>query len=135
MAEPKTEFGVENSEEKTPHEFIEKQDEVLKVEEIQEDLDLYVPLKLDEAIPYEPNPLTLRAVVVGIILGSLVNASNLYLGKQPLPRHLGLWHSHPPGWLWQLTRTLRPEDRLHVPGIDVRGHLWLWYRQDPLHRR
>jgi hypothetical protein len=28
----------------------------------------------------EPNPLTVRAVVVGILLGSLVNASNVYLG-------------------------------------------------------
>ncbi|KAI2621040.1 OPT oligopeptide transporter protein-domain-containing protein [Xylaria nigripes] len=44
------------------------------------ELDLYVPLKLDPNIPYEENPLTIRAVVVGIFLGALVNASNLYLG-------------------------------------------------------
>jgi hypothetical protein len=28
----------------------------------------------------EPNPLTARAIIVGILLGSLVNASNVYLG-------------------------------------------------------
>ncbi|KAI1844739.1 hypothetical protein JX266_009195 [Neoarthrinium moseri] len=80
MAEPKTEFGVENSEEKTVRELMEKQDEAIKVTEIEEDLDLYVPLKMEADIPHEPNPLTIRAVVVGILLGSLVNASNLYLG-------------------------------------------------------
>ncbi|KAI0392605.1 OPT oligopeptide transporter protein-domain-containing protein [Xylariaceae sp. FL0594] len=48
--------------------------------EVPEELDLYVPLIMDPKIPYEPNPLTIRAVVVGIILGALVNASNLYLG-------------------------------------------------------
>ncbi|KAI0103793.1 OPT oligopeptide transporter protein-domain-containing protein [Nemania sp. FL0031] len=48
--------------------------------EMEEELDLYVPLKMDPNLPYEPNPLTIRAVVVGILLGALVNASNLYLG-------------------------------------------------------
>ncbi|KAK0735266.1 OPT oligopeptide transporter protein-domain-containing protein [Lasiosphaeria miniovina] len=42
--------------------------------------DLYIPLKMDPGIPYEPNPLTIRAVVTGIVLGCLVSASNLYLG-------------------------------------------------------
>ncbi|KAH7377059.1 oligopeptide transporter [Plectosphaerella cucumerina] len=51
----------------------ESSDEEPKGEE-----DLYRPLKMDN-IP-EGNPLTIRAVVVGCILGSLVNASNVYLG-------------------------------------------------------
>lgn len=50
-------------------------------EEVEEELDLYVPLKMDPNIPYEANPLTVRAVIVGIALGALVNASNLYLGR------------------------------------------------------
>ncbi|EHA47197.1 hypothetical protein MGG_04248 [Pyricularia oryzae 70-15] len=45
-----------------------------------EDEDLYKPLIMDPSIPHEANPLTFRAVVVGIILGTLVSASNLYLG-------------------------------------------------------
>ncbi|KAK4465067.1 OPT oligopeptide transporter protein-domain-containing protein [Cladorrhinum samala] len=48
-------------------------------EELEEE-DLYRPLKMPEGIPHEPNPLTIRAVVTGCILGSLVAASNLYLG-------------------------------------------------------
>lgn len=47
-------------------------------EEVEEDL--YRPLLMDAGIPHEENPLTIRAVVVGCILGSLVCASNLYLG-------------------------------------------------------
>ncbi|KDN64895.1 putative oligopeptide transporter [Colletotrichum sublineola] len=42
--------------------------------------DLYRPLLMDPNIPHEENILTVRAVVIGCILGSLVNASNLYLG-------------------------------------------------------
>jgi hypothetical protein len=49
--------------------------------EVEEEEDLYRPLAMDPAIPYEENPLTIRAVVVGCVLGSLVCASNLYLGK------------------------------------------------------
>ena len=45
--------------------------------------DLYAPLKMDPNIPHEENPLTVRAVVVGCLLGFLVNASNLYLGMCP----------------------------------------------------
>lgn len=53
----------------------------LKEELIQEETpDLYKPFPIDETTPYEENILTIRAVVVGIILGCLVNASNLYLG-------------------------------------------------------
>ncbi|GAW11871.1 hypothetical protein ANO14919_012240 [Xylariales sp. No.14919] len=59
----------------------EKFDDVkVDEKEITEELDLYAPLKMDPSIPHEPNPLTARAVIVGILLGALVNASNLYLG-------------------------------------------------------
>lgn len=59
-------------------------DDDLKMEilEIEKDLDLYVPFNM-EGMPVETNILTIRAVVVGICLGALVNASNLYLGKLP----------------------------------------------------
>lgn len=43
-------------------------------------VDLYKPLPRLVGVPDEENCLTVRAVVVGIILGSLVNASNVYLG-------------------------------------------------------
>ncbi|KAM0326716.1 hypothetical protein ACHAQA_006589 [Verticillium albo-atrum] len=52
----------------------------LSNEEQHEEEDLYRPLKMDADLPPEGNPLTIRAVVVGCILGSLVNASNVYLG-------------------------------------------------------
>ncbi|KAH6655211.1 OPT oligopeptide transporter protein-domain-containing protein [Truncatella angustata] len=42
--------------------------------------DLYQPLPNIEGVAEEENPLTVRAIVVGVILGSLVNASNIYLG-------------------------------------------------------
>lgn len=59
----------------------EKYDDIkVDEKEIEEELDLYVPLKMDPNIPYEEHPLTIRAVAVGILLGGLVNASNLYLG-------------------------------------------------------
>ncbi|KAI1487082.1 OPT oligopeptide transporter protein-domain-containing protein [Biscogniauxia mediterranea] len=62
-------------------EFSEKTEGVkIDDEEVDEILDLYVPLKMDPNLPVETNPLTIRAVVVGICLGCLVNASNLYLG-------------------------------------------------------
>lgn len=54
----------------------------LKEELLEEEvLDLYRPFPVDPAIPHEEHILTVRAVVVGMILGCLVNASNLYLGK------------------------------------------------------
>ncbi|KAH7041348.1 OPT oligopeptide transporter protein-domain-containing protein [Microdochium trichocladiopsis] len=59
--------------EKTPSDIKVEVDSV-------EELDLYRPLKLDDSIPHEESILTARAVIVGIILGGLVNASNLYLG-------------------------------------------------------
>jgi hypothetical protein len=57
----------------------------VEIEEEEEELDLYKPLVMDPGIPHEPNPLTIRAVVTGCILGGLVNASNLYLGKSRRP--------------------------------------------------
>jgi hypothetical protein len=61
----------------------EKHGDDLKVDVKEEphEEDLYVPLVMAAEIPHEPNPLTIRAVVTGCILGALVNASNLYLGK------------------------------------------------------
>ncbi|KAL2126455.1 hypothetical protein VTI74DRAFT_878 [Chaetomium olivicolor] len=46
----------------------------------EEEEDLFRPLLMDPSIPHEENPLTIRAVVIGCVLGSLVCASNLYLG-------------------------------------------------------
>ncbi len=42
--------------------------------------DLFVSLPPIKDVPIEENPLTVRAVLVGIVLGSLCNASNVYLG-------------------------------------------------------
>ena len=51
-------------------------------EEIEEEeaLDLYKPFPIDPTIPHEGHILTLRSLLTGIVLGSLVNCSNLYLG-------------------------------------------------------
>lgn len=43
--------------------------------------DLFTSFPPIKGIEPEPNPLTVRAVLTGIVLGSLVNASNVYLGK------------------------------------------------------
>ena len=51
-------------------------------------MDLYKPFPINEDVAIEENILTVRAVVVGVILGCLVNASNLYLGN--VPRYLQL---------------------------------------------
>lgn len=42
--------------------------------------DLFSPFPEVKGIEPEENPFTIRAVLTGIILGSLVNASNVYLG-------------------------------------------------------
>lgn len=68
VGELKQEITVGNSEKEHSDEEIEEED-------------LYRPLKMPDGIPYEENPLTIRAVVTGCVLGSLVAASNLYLGK------------------------------------------------------
>ncbi|OLN87510.1 putative metal-nicotianamine transporter YSL7 [Colletotrichum chlorophyti] len=52
---------------------------VPETDEHQEE-DLYRPLLMDPSIAPEHNILTVRAIVIGCVLGSLVNASNLYLG-------------------------------------------------------
>jgi hypothetical protein len=43
-------------------------------------VDPYLPFPVMEGLPFEEQPLTIRAVLVGVCLGSLVNASNVYLG-------------------------------------------------------
>lgn len=48
---------------------------------VEEEEDLFRPLKMDPNIPPEDDIVTIRAVVIGCILGSLVCASNLYLGE------------------------------------------------------
>ena len=45
--------------------------------------DLFKPFPPLLEVADEPNPLTLRACLVGIVLGLLVNASNVYLGALP----------------------------------------------------
>ncbi|KAI1430968.1 OPT oligopeptide transporter protein-domain-containing protein [Xylaria sp. CBS 124048] len=74
---------VDNIDEKVAAIQIDEKSSDVQVDEKdveEEDLDLYMPLKMDPNLPHEPNPLTVRAVFVGICLGALVNASNLYLG-------------------------------------------------------
>jgi hypothetical protein len=59
----------------------ELHDQSSQVEALQEGaLDLYKPFPITEGTPLEDHILTIRAVIVGIVLGSLVSASNLYLG-------------------------------------------------------
>lgn len=75
--------------------------------------DLYRPLKMDENIPHEENILTVRAIVVGCILGSLVNASNLYLGLVSSFLFLGFkWPSLSPSWEWP---------RYHITNFEIRN--------------
>jgi hypothetical protein len=47
--------------------------------------DLFTSFPPIKGVAVEENPLTVRAVVIGIILGSLVNASNVYLGESHVP--------------------------------------------------
>ena len=56
----------------------EEKAEALMYDEKQ--IDIFSPLPDLQNIEPEPMPLTTRAVVVGLVLGSLVNASNVYLG-------------------------------------------------------
>lgn len=51
----------------------------------EEEVDIFSPLPDLHTHEPEEMPLTFRAIVVGLILGSLVNASNVYLGKLPFP--------------------------------------------------
>lgn len=43
--------------------------------------DLFASFPPAKGVAHEENPLTARAVLIGIVLGSLVNASNVYLGE------------------------------------------------------
>lgn len=64
-----------------PRERVDNGDGSLKEELAEaEVLDLYKPFPIDPNIPHEEHILTVRALVVGLILGSLVNCSNVYLG-------------------------------------------------------
>lgn len=97
--------------------------EVTSGEEELEEEDLYKPLKMDESIAHESNPLTVRAVVVGIILGCLVNASNLYLGKCLLfARRVSSIPAHRPSHH-------RSQDWFQLQRQHVRCHLRLRYPQ------
>jgi hypothetical protein len=58
----------------------EKEDVKVDIDEEIEEIDLYRPLPMDPHLAPEQTILTFRALFVGIVLGSLVNASNLYLG-------------------------------------------------------
>lgn len=48
-----------------------------------EDIDWYKPFPIMPGQIEEPHILTIRALVVGIVLGSLTVCSNVYLGKFP----------------------------------------------------
>jgi len=67
------------------HDLYEKhevRDEIDSLES-EPDFDFFVPFPVAEGAPEETHSqiLTIRAVVVGCILGGLVNASNVYLGE------------------------------------------------------
>lgn len=91
----------------------------LKEELLEEEvLDLYKPFPINDQIPAEDHILTIRAIVTGVILGSLVNASNLYLGMyQSTVSHSAMLTFY------------RFEDGLHIQLYPVRCHLWLRYHQ------
>jgi hypothetical protein len=93
----------------------------LKEELVQEEIvDLYAPFPIDPNVPHEDNPLTIRAVIVGMILGTLVNASNLYLGMFSLltEKYIILIHSRFENWV-------------HFLSYYLWSYLWLRYHQGP----
>lgn len=106
-------------------------DETISVNSLKDDgdsqteeiTDTFVPFPPLKGVAEEPNPLTFRAVVVGIILGSLVNASNVYLGMTNQKMHRSLTIA--------LTNN-RSQDWFHFWRIYVWCHLRLWHRQAPL---
>ncbi|KAK8098170.1 oligopeptide transporter [Apiospora kogelbergensis] len=60
-----------------------EKDAVMRVSEAEEEVevfDLYKPLPPLKGVPEEPYPFTIRAVLTGILFGSLINAANVYLG-------------------------------------------------------
>lgn len=65
---------------KSSHDLDEKDVVRVAVDDQVESLDLYKPLPPLEGVAEEPMPLTIRAILTGVCLGSLVNAANVYLG-------------------------------------------------------
>ncbi|KAK8053040.1 hypothetical protein PG996_012341 [Apiospora saccharicola] len=64
------------------HDTNEK-DVIMRVSEAEHEVevfDLYQPLPPLKGVKEEPYPFTIRAVAVGIMFGSLINAANVYLG-------------------------------------------------------
>ena len=55
-----------------------KPDDESEADEIR---DLFSPLPPLKGVQEEQAPLTIRSVTVGVVLGTLVNASNVYLGE------------------------------------------------------
>jgi len=85
-----------------------------------EQLDLFKPFPIDASHPVEDNILTIRSMVVGICLGALVNASNLYLGRFIIPL------------LGGFTNNIRPENWFHIQRKYVWCHFRVRNRQVPL---
>ncbi|KAK8069952.1 oligopeptide transporter [Apiospora phragmitis] len=60
-----------------------EKDAVMRVSEAEQEVevfDLYQPLPVLKGVQEEPYPFTIRAVITGIVFGSLINAANVYLG-------------------------------------------------------
>lgn len=57
--------------------------------------DLFVSFPPLKGVPPEESPLTVRAVLIGIVLGSLCNASNVYLGTFLTPAKICATDEHP----------------------------------------
>lgn len=104
-------------------------------EEDEEDVaitDLFTSFPPIKGIEAEPNPLTVRAVLTGIVLGSLVNASNVYLGKQANFTSTFLrafCKTRVSAYNMALGLTIhfnRSQDRIHVSSHYVRCHFRLW---------
>ncbi|POR31165.1 Oligopeptide transporter [Tolypocladium paradoxum] len=67
--------------EKQPSVYADVQSDGKSESDVDEPItDLFASFPALKGVPLEKNPLTVRAVLTGIVLGSLVNASNVYLG-------------------------------------------------------
>ncbi|KAF6825107.1 oligopeptide transporter [Colletotrichum plurivorum] len=81
-----------------PHNVTEKIRHSEQIDDLKSDAsgdeqvtDLFSPFPEIKGIEPEENPLTFRAVLTGVVLGSLVNASNVYLGTwEPTPVAISL---------------------------------------------
>lgn len=69
------------------------------IKEEEEVMDLFKPFPIDHSHAVEERILTVRSLVTGIILGSLVNASNLYLGRSLVYLSLPNLVANPPAGL------------------------------------